>query len=243
MSEGLVFSYAARANAGDILVKDIYLGTLRRDEAYVLRLFDTNPNVRPSRIGLLDGTTLLHAASAAGLPALVRTCIADGAEIGATNDKGRQPVHFACAAARLEGIRALAEHGVTFGAPITDGTLRSPLHVAGQELDRDAPDVARAVEVLLRDYRADVDATDSGGVTPLMSAVSEGRLSKALVLLAYGADLTLRDAAGDSAADIAARRLRECRAEERGRYESITALFDGRKGGDDAVLRRAGSAA
>ena len=78
---------------------------------------------------------------------------------------------------------------------------------------------ADAVSVLVR-LRADLDATNSYGWTPLMAAAREGRVECARALLAGGADRSLRAT--------------------RGRYRGKTALaiaYMYGKGGVAALLR------
>jgi len=54
---------------------------------------------------------------------------------------------------------------------------------------------------------ADINTRDTGGNTPLMVAVSEGMDDSAAALIAEGADQSIRNRKGLTAADIRARRV------------------------------------
>jgi len=58
------------------------------------------------------------------------------------------------------------------------------------------------IKILLR-HKADIDATDNEGWTPLHVAVQGGRVDIIKLLITRGADITIQNKAGDSPLDVA----------------------------------------
>ena len=65
----------------------------------------------------------------------------------------------------------------------------------------------RGANVLIDDPRVDVNIADAKGITPLMWAIKKGDVATVKQLLARGADVTLKDGAGNTALSYAYNRL------------------------------------
>jgi ankyrin repeat protein len=92
-------------------------------------------------------------------------------------------------------VRRLLARGARVDQPSVNAMRVMPLHSAA---------AARSVTIarLLIEHGAHVNARqgESGGFTPLMEAALNGHVELVELLLAFGADPTLRDAGGHSAA-------------------------------------------
>jgi ankyrin repeat protein len=150
-----------------------------------------------------DGDTALHVAAAAFDAPLVRRLLELGADVGATNRRGAQPLHYASDANRVAPnaqaatIRCLCEAGAHANALDKSGV--APLHRAVRTRG------AAAVEALLA-AGADVRLKNKTGSTPLHLAVQntgrggsgeaaavERQRAIILSLLGRGASLADRD--------------------------------------------------
>lgn len=113
---------------------------------------------------------------------------------------GFTALHLAVFFGHPETARSLIEAGANVSARTTNALDNQPLHAAaaGHRID------ARLASVqLLLDAGAPVNERQSGGFTPVMSAAQNGDAPLLELLLARGADPTLRDDEGRSAADHA----------------------------------------
>ncbi len=121
-----------------------------------------------------------------------------------------------------ERTRRIVEMLVACGCSVDarDAEGRTPLHDAMG--DRIGGATTAAAELLLENG-ADLDATDDLGVTPLMAAAELGELECVRLLLASGADPTLRCAHGKSALDRARLHAAEVGREASADVSSIVA--------------------
>jgi hypothetical protein len=120
---------------------------------------------------LYAGDTALHAAAAGYRPEIVRALVAMGAEVGARNRRGAQPLHYAAdgspgsrqwnPTAQAETIASLIEAGADPNAEDKSGV--SPLHRAIRTR------CAAAVGALL-DGGADARRANGRGSTPMQLA-------------------------------------------------------------------------
>jgi uncharacterized protein len=99
-----------------------------------------------------------------------------------------------------ETARSLIEAGANVSARTTNALDNQPLHAAAAGNRTDAR--LASVQLLL-DAGAPVNERQSGGFTPVMSAAQNGDAPVLELLLARGADPTLGDDEGRSAADHA----------------------------------------
>ena len=120
---------------------------------------------------LYAGDGALHIAAAAHRPALIRLLVAAGADVGARNRRGAEPLHYAAdgspgspiwdPVAQAEAITCLLEAGAEPDAADKSGV--TPLHRAVRTR------CAAAVRALI-EGGADADLTNGRGATPLQLA-------------------------------------------------------------------------
>eukprot|EP00753_Platysulcus_tardus_P013956 PLAT394.1.p1 GENE.PLAT394.1~~PLAT394.1.p1 ORF type:complete len:242 (+),score=26.17 PLAT394.1:47-772(+) len=131
------------------------------------------------QLGWAQAAVIVHCAKA-DFTEGVRWLIEEGADVNAGASGGHTALHEARSAAVADALLAA-------GADVEGGEgQHRPLHTASFE-GRDA-----VVATLIR-ARATVDAVDKQGYTPLMKACVSGMVRCAQLLLAAGADTTLKD--------------------------------------------------
>jgi len=141
----------------------------------------------------------LHVAAYAGRLDVVKTLLAHGADANATNSWGARPLHEA--ARSDEPSAAMATLLITSGANVNglDANRGTPLHMAVMGftgcMDGMVPfwtknqimkDRLKVAEVLLA-HRADLNATNAQGQTPLAWAIAEQNSAAVKFLKARGA--------------------------------------------------------
>jgi ankyrin repeat protein len=161
-------------------------------------------NVR--RRDSFDSSTVLHEAAFAGNHGLVALLLANGADVAATDNKGRTPLHFAVQSSwpsvDSRTIDLLLAHGSAIDA--RDSNDETPLLVAAAEGNM------LIIPALLR-HGADARAYNRKRATPLHFTwrLREDSLEVANSLLQHGADINAPDEGGSTplhrAADIAPR--------------------------------------
>ena len=126
-------------------------------------------------------------------PTIVTRLLSAGADVNACAGDGDTALIRAAATGKLEMVKTLLARGA-------DATAANALGRTALILTRNTG-IAQA----LLAAGTPIDAQDSRGRTALMYAATRGDLPIAKVLLSSGADTTLRDAEGKSAAELAAR--------------------------------------
>ena len=147
-----------------------------------------------------SGISPIAAAAYAGNDIIFDALLAQGADERAPDDTGKPPIVYAAAGARFEIVkRLLARHVEVNARYRNDLTLL--MWASGP--DELVPE-AQALEVVryLLDAGANVDDRDDRGRTALMIAAEGGHAEVANLLLARGADPSLKDKAGKRAADL-----------------------------------------
>ncbi len=164
-------------------------------------------------LGIVDSgkAAAAAAAAAAGDWPAVFAAIEDGADVnGAVGGEARTALHYASASGRPDVVHALLAAGADARACTAAPTLSTPLHSAASatppaDADADAWGAALAeIAVMLIDASADVAAREGdSGATALHCAAARDYQAVVSALLSAGADASLRDRFGDTAADIA----------------------------------------
>jgi uncharacterized protein len=147
-----------------------------------------------------SGISPVAAAAYAGNDSVVEALLARGADERAPDETGKPPIVYAAAGARIEIVKRLLARNVDISARYANG-LTLLMWASGP--DEKAPEaLAMQVVSYLLDAGAHIDDRDDRGRTALMIAAEGGRAEIASLLLARGADSTLKDKAGKRAADL-----------------------------------------
>lgn len=149
-------------------------------------------------------STPLHVAAMLDRAEIARMLLEAGADIEARNDEGDTPLQCAVAASAAATLRVLlvrsTARGVTQAPAPRYAATRQFRALQERILARHNPGSVRAHRVGRRLWRADVEARDRMGCTPLIVAVNHARKIKIIrMLLEAGADLEAVDLAGCTA--------------------------------------------
>jgi len=142
----------------------------------------------------------IAAAAYAGNDVIVEALLAHGADARAPDETGKPPIVYAAAGARLDIVKRLLAQNIDINAHYRND-LSLLMWASGP--DEKAPE-AQAIEIVsyLLDAGAHTDDRDDRGRTALMIAAEGGHAEIAGLLLAHGADPSLKDKAGKRAADL-----------------------------------------
>jgi ankyrin repeat protein len=165
------------------------------------------------------GETPLHYAALFGSPATVKLLLDKGAKVGKANRFGNTPLFFAVATSgKPEIARLLLERGAFADDMNNDGG--TPLNTAVRLQDREMVTLLldqghaaingragklsetalhaaagrgdAAMVRLLLEHKADINATDKSGFTPLLNAAEKGQMAIVEILVEQGADPAAR---------------------------------------------------
>jgi uncharacterized protein len=146
------------------------------------------------------GISPVAAAAYAGSDAIVEALLAQGADERVPDDTGKPPIVYAAARARLDIVKRLLARNTDVNARYAhDLTLL--MWASGADENVTEAEAIKVVTYLL-DAGARIDDRDARGRTALMIAAEGGRAKVATLLLARGADPSLKDNAGKRAADL-----------------------------------------
>lgn len=175
----------------------LYVAAERGQTAVVQRLIDKGADA--SLTGR-TGTSPLTAAAFAGRNQVVGMLLAHGADARAADDTGKPPIVYAAASGSLDIVRQLLAQGIDVNARYAND-LTLLMWASGPD---EAVAEAQALEVVsfLVEAGARIDDRDARGRTALMIAAEGNHGEIAQLLLAHGADPSLRDKAGKRAADL-----------------------------------------
>jgi uncharacterized protein len=147
-----------------------------------------------------SGISPIAAASYAGNDVIVEALLAHGADERVTDETGKPPIIYAAAGARFDIVKRLLARNIDINARYSND-LTLLMWASGP--DENAPE-AQAVKIIsyLLDAGAHVDDRDDRGRTALMIAAEGGHEEIVNLLVARGADASLKDKAGKRAADL-----------------------------------------
>jgi ankyrin repeat protein len=147
-----------------------------------------------------SGISPVAAASYAGNDAIVEALLAQGADAQAPDDTGKPPIVYAAAGARLDVVKRLLARNIDINTRYPNN-LTLLMWASGPDEKVLEAQAIKVVSYLL-DAGAHIDDRDDRGRTALMIAAEGGHAEVASLLLARGADPSLKDKAGKRAADL-----------------------------------------
>ncbi len=176
-----------------------YFTAIVRDQgdaitALLRRGFDPNTRDAKGQVGL---TLALSLESMSAFQAILQ---ARGVQVEARNAQDESPLMMAAIKGNLPAARALIAKDAD-----VNKTGWTPLHYAASCTTDNAP----AMITLLLEHYAFIDAGSPNGTTPLMMAVRYGTGESARLLVREGADPTLKNQLGLTAADFARQAQRQ----------------------------------
>jgi uncharacterized protein len=175
----------------------LFFAAERGHTAIVQRLIERGADV--NFVGR-SGVSPVSAAAYVGNDSIVEALLARGADERAPDETGKPPIVYAAAGARLDIVTRLLARNIDINARYPND-LTLLMWASGP--DKSAPE-AQAIQVVsyLLDSGAHIDDRDARGRTALMIAAEGGRSGIVNLLLARGADLSLKDKGGHRAADL-----------------------------------------
>jgi len=175
----------------------LYLAAEGSHIAIAQRLIERGADVKLSG---RSGIAPVAAAAYAGNEIIFDALLARGADERAPDDTGKPPIVYAAAGARFGIIKRLLARGTDVNARYRND-LTLLMWASGPDELVPEPQALEVVSYLL-DAGAHVDDRDDRGRTALMIAAEGGHAQIAGLLLARGADPSLKDKAGKRAADL-----------------------------------------
>ncbi len=194
----LLLAHGAPINARNLAgATALYFAAERGHVAVAQRLIERGADVKLTG---RSGISPVAAAAYAGSDAIVEALLVHGADERAPDDTGKPPIVYAAARARLDIVKRLLAQNIDINARYPhDLTLL--MWAAGPDEKIPETEAIKVVTYLL-DAGAHIDDRDARGRTALMIAAEGGRAEIATLLLARGADPSLKDNAGKRAADL-----------------------------------------
>ncbi len=168
----------------------------RRAAASVLLAAGADPNI-PGRSGL----TPISAAAYTGNTDLVALLLAKGADPKSLDATGKTAIIYAAGRGFAPVVKQLLDHSIDVNARLGNN-LTALMWAAGHSDEAGAADVKETIELLI-ERGAHIDDVDDRGRTALMTAAVLGRTTAAETLMKAGADPSLKDKSGKTAAELA----------------------------------------
>jgi ankyrin repeat protein len=179
----LLLLFLTTCSAPDKPTIGLYLAVQRGDIDQIERHIYWGADINQPNV---DGETPLHVAAAKGRLVVVKLLLKHAAEIDAANRDGHSPLYAAVMADRTQ----VAQYLVDQGAVIEPDQLLMEV-VNNGVTDRDV------VEFLLANG-ADINHTDTSGMTPLLLAITKNQRLLTKRLIAHGADVNKPGGSGKS---------------------------------------------
>jgi ankyrin repeat protein len=147
-----------------------------------------------------SGVTPVAAAAYRGNNTIVEDLLAHDADDRVPDQTGKPPIVYAAAGARFDIVKRLLARNLDINSRYPN-ELTLLMWASGPDEKASETEAIKVVSFLL-DAGAHIDDRDARGRTALMIAAEGGRAEIASLLLARGADPSLKDKAGKSAADL-----------------------------------------
>lgn len=203
----LFFLFAGKIVAQESAEDPLEAAVARNDTAAVLKLVEK----APGGIKWKDefGNTFLH--MTVGSPAVLEALLKLKPDLEAPNKSGNKPLHFAVKAGAVKSLQALVAAGADINArgegsePSKDGTGDTAMICVA--CIKDPAAMKDAADFIYGKAPGQLNAKGFGGYTPLMHAADRGNLEFAKWLIGKGADKTVKNDNGKTAADSAKGRL------------------------------------
>ncbi len=157
-----------------------------------------NPNV--SSIKKSRNTTALHLAAEEGSVNCIKLLIKRNADANARDYRGSTPLHKACKVANVDCVNMLINLG-SANVNAVDNDNRTPLHSAIGRSDCNLD----VIELLVR-RRANINARDKYGFSPLHLAALDGLSDCVEFLIHLGANVTTKSKKGITALNVISRK-------------------------------------
>lgn len=175
----------------------LYFAAERARVAVAQRLIERGADVKLTG---RSGISPVAAAAYAGSDAIVEMLLAHGADERAPDETGKPPIVYAAARAKLDIVKRLLARDLDVNARYAND-LTLLMWAAGPDEKVAEADANKVIAYLL-EAGAHIDDRDARGRTALMIAAEGGHAEIANLLLARGADPSLKDNGGKRAADL-----------------------------------------
>jgi ankyrin repeat protein len=179
----------------------LHMAVSGNKEELVKLLIDRKADVN-ARCG---GVTPLHYAAMKDRPTVAKILLNAKTDVNIKDEDSRTPLHYAARLGKADVVKMLLEAGTDVNAKDKDGTtplhLLAARHVYGDirtdDYERsleEARQNIRTIAEILFEAKAEVNAMDNTGATPLHKTTTGGsNKDMAEILLAAGADVNARD--------------------------------------------------
>lgn len=163
-------------------------------------VYHHQPTIRDLLLPYLPELDIFDAAAVGDTERIEQLLAFDPSLVASHSTDGWTPLHLAAAFAEENAVRLLLSRGADAHARSHNDLANQPLHacVAMQGSLASARDLIHS--------GADVNATQSGDVTPLHLAAAQGKLEMVELLLRFGASPTIRTGHGKLPAELARER-------------------------------------
>ncbi|KAM0334597.1 hypothetical protein ACHAPQ_005088 [Fusarium lateritium] len=162
----------------------LQLATFKRRVPDMEVLISAGANVNQQ---MYHGHSALMLAACSGNPEAVTTLLTAKCSVNLVDSEGETALYFALNGGNLEVMRLLLASGAS--ATHRDMLNRTPLHRLGYNMEADYNVIKPVVDMLIT-TGADLEAKDSGGITPIACAIVGNSVDAARCLVEAGCSLS-----------------------------------------------------
>ena len=174
--------------------------TASGESAILVALYHTHTALAKELLTRHPRLNLFEAAALGQLGRIEELVRDDESSVNAVAPDGFSALHLASYFGHPHVADWLLQHGADVDAVACNGSKLMPLHSALAQKDEV---LALAVARALLSKKAVVTSQQTGGFTPLHAAAARGSMALVELLLAHGADPSVRNDAGRTPADLA----------------------------------------